>query len=236
MFVRFRQTKTRLQASLIETRWNGGKVHSEHVASLGSVPVPLHPAGRIAFWTKLHQRLEALSNRVDPAQQAAILTAIHARIPMPTQGDQQAVQLDHAQADARFWQSWHETATGDLNQRKELAASAQRAVAECEKSATDFGSFAQEAKERLAAVERGEAVAVPKPMTRKELLKACGMTEADERHAHELSQVANAMEARGVDFIEALCRDAIMVEDRWQRRTVRKLHRDLQRAGMLEPE
>jgi hypothetical protein len=52
---------------------------------------------RMAFWTKLHQRLDALSNRIDAAQRGAILSAIQARIPMPTiDTDQQPVQLEHA--------------------------------------------------------------------------------------------------------------------------------------------
>jgi hypothetical protein len=37
MFVRFRQTPRRLQASLVETRRSNGKVRHEHIASLGSV-------------------------------------------------------------------------------------------------------------------------------------------------------------------------------------------------------
>ena len=79
-----------------------GVLH-EHVASLGSVPRSPSPADRLAFWTKLHQRLNALSNRVDATQRGTILTAVHARIPMPTLDDQQAVQLERAREDARFW-------------------------------------------------------------------------------------------------------------------------------------
>lgn len=37
MFVRFRQTRKRLQASIIETRRADGKVRHEHIAGLGSV-------------------------------------------------------------------------------------------------------------------------------------------------------------------------------------------------------
>jgi hypothetical protein len=49
MHVRFRQTKTRLQASLIQTRREGGRVRNEHVASLGTVDAPASVAGRLAF-------------------------------------------------------------------------------------------------------------------------------------------------------------------------------------------
>jgi hypothetical protein len=61
MFVRFRQTKTRLQASLIETRRIGGKVRHEHIASLGSVPTLPSVADRIVFWQRLHERLANLA-------------------------------------------------------------------------------------------------------------------------------------------------------------------------------
>jgi hypothetical protein len=41
MFVRYRrQSKTRLQLSLIETRRVASKVRHEHIAGLGSVEVP----------------------------------------------------------------------------------------------------------------------------------------------------------------------------------------------------
>ena len=172
MFVRFRQSDRRLQASLAETRRQDGKVRHEHVAGLGSVPIALSPTDRLAFWTKLHQRLDALSNRVDAAQRGAILTAIHARIPMPTLDDQQAVQLERAQADARFWETLAEMHADDIEGHKTLLAMAQRKIAEREPLAADTAAKAQAAKDRLALVEKGEAVAgIPAPMTRADLLE-----------------------------------------------------------------
>jgi hypothetical protein len=59
MFVRFRSTPhvrplpldpRRLQVSVVETRWSGGRVRHEHVASLGSVPREPSVPERIAFW------------------------------------------------------------------------------------------------------------------------------------------------------------------------------------------
>ena len=91
MFVRFRQTARRLQASLTETRRQGGKVRHEHVAGLGSVPLSPSAADRVAFWIRLHQRLNTLSNRIDASQHGAVLTAVHARIPMPTEEEQEEV-------------------------------------------------------------------------------------------------------------------------------------------------
>jgi hypothetical protein len=71
MFVRFRATARRLQASLIETHRRDGKVRHEHVASLGSVPLSLSRADRIAFWTALHPRLAKLDNRLDATAKVA---------------------------------------------------------------------------------------------------------------------------------------------------------------------
>jgi hypothetical protein len=40
VFARFRQTSTRLQVSLVETRRIDGKVLHEHIAGLGSIETP----------------------------------------------------------------------------------------------------------------------------------------------------------------------------------------------------
>ncbi len=150
MFVRFRETVRRLQVSLSSTRRDGGKVRHEHVASLGSAPLSPSAADRIAFWIKLHQRLEALGNRIDAAAQGAILTAIHARIPMPTMDDHQAEQLERARADARFWEALAEMESGGVEGHKELLALTQRTIAEREPLAADNAAKAEAAKARLA--------------------------------------------------------------------------------------
>jgi hypothetical protein len=84
MFVRFRQTKRRLQASLIETSRVGGKVRHEHVGSLGSLPCEPTVQDRFAFWTALRPRLDRLANRIGAEGEAAIIAALTARIPAPT--------------------------------------------------------------------------------------------------------------------------------------------------------
>src|SRR5260370_32395228 len=107
MFVRVRQAAGRLQLSLVETRRDGGKVYHEHVAGLGSVRLPLSPADRIEFWTKLHPRLAKLGNRMDAAMHGKILASVHDRIPMPTADDQRAVQLANTEADVKVWETLH---------------------------------------------------------------------------------------------------------------------------------
>ena len=103
MFVRFRQTKTRLQASLVHTRRVDGKVRYEHVAMLGTSRRAASVAERFAFWQRLHDRLARLGNRLDAATQAKLLGAVHARIPMVTPDEVRALQLANAQADVRLW-------------------------------------------------------------------------------------------------------------------------------------
>ena len=192
MFVRFRETARRLQASLVVTARAEGKVRHEHIGALGSVPRSPSAADRIAFWTKLHQRLDALSNRIDAAQRGAILTAVHTRIPMPTLDDHQGVQLEHARADARFWQSLAEGQADDIEAHKGLLTSTQRSIAERELAAAETAAKAQTAKERLARVEKGEAVAgIPPPLTRKDFLRISGMTETQARHCERVAAIAD---------------------------------------------
>src|ERR1700730_15216416 len=113
MFVRFRETEYRLQLSLVETRRDGGKVRHEHIASLGSIEAPPSVAARIEFWRRLHERVGRLGNRVDPATQAKLLGYVHARVPMVTMEEQQALKLENAETDARFWADIH-----DVNEQR----------------------------------------------------------------------------------------------------------------------
>jgi hypothetical protein len=229
MFVRFRQTARRLQVTLSATRWDAGKVRHEHVAALGSVPLSPSPADRIAFWTKLHQRLDALGNRVDFAQRGAILTAIHARIPMPTMDDHQAVQLERAQADARFWETLAEMHTDDIEGHKGLLAIAQRKIAEGEPLAADTAAKAKAAKDRLARVEQGEDVAgIGPPLTRKDILRLTGMTEAKLRHCERVAGISAAGEAWWQLMVDEAHRRKANVE----RAVVRQVHRIATGGGL----
>ena len=223
MFVRFRETaRRRLQASLSETRREGGKVRHEYVASLGSAPLSPSPADRIAFWTKLHQRLDALGNRIDTARRGAILTAIHARIPMPTMDDHQAVQLELARDDARFWETLAEMGAGDVEGHRELLTLTQRMIAEREPFATDMAVKAEAAKARLARVENGEDVAgIPAPMTRKDLLRISGMTEAEARHCVRVAGIA----AAGDDWWRLMIEEEQRRKAKVETAVVRQLHR-----------
>jgi hypothetical protein len=84
MWVRFRQTKSSLQATLLAGRRVGGRVRSEQVAALGSIKLPLTIDGREGFWRELHATLGRLGNRVPADAQAKIMGGVHARVPMVT--------------------------------------------------------------------------------------------------------------------------------------------------------
>jgi hypothetical protein len=222
MFVRFRQTARRLQVSLTATRWDGGRVRHEHVAGLGSAPLAPSAADRIAFWTKLHQRLDTLGNRVDATQRGPILTAIHARIPMPTMDDHQAVQLERAQAHARFWETLADMQADQIEGNKALLASAQRAIAAGEPLAVDTAAKAKAAKDRLARVEKGEAVAgIPAPLRRADLLRISGMTEAQLQHCERVAGIA----AAGSNWWRLMIDEEERRKAKVEKTVVRKLHR-----------
>src|SRR3954453_19712314 len=171
MFVRFRATARRLHASLVENHRHDGKVRHEHVASLGSVPLGLSRADRIAFWTALHPRLAKLDNRLDATAKGAILAALHARIPMATPDEQQAERLTLAAEGAKQWDTLASVQTATLADKKSLLATIQREVAQLEGGATATKASAEAAKESLAHLERDEDRGIGRPLTRKEMLK-----------------------------------------------------------------
>jgi hypothetical protein len=67
----------------MHTRRVAGKMHSEHIASLGSVDADVSVRERLAFWAKLPERLARLGNRVGPDDRDKIIAALGARIPVP---------------------------------------------------------------------------------------------------------------------------------------------------------
>jgi hypothetical protein len=219
MFVRFRDTPRRLQVSLVATRRDGGRVRHDHLASLGSVPAVPSPDDRITFWTRLHQRLGALSNRIDPAQAGSILAAIHARIPMPTPLERQALQIERARADAQFWESVSAAYADDIEGHRELLATTQRAIAARETKAAEVAAKAQAARDRLARAEQGEDVGTSRPLTRADLRRI--IPPADQRDAARVAEVADVI------GVEAIAAAAVKAQERARKRVIRTLHQKL---------
>jgi hypothetical protein len=230
MFVRFRQTEHRLQVSLVETRRLDGKVHHEHIASLGSIETPPTVPSRITFWQKLHERLGKLSNRVDAATQRKVLGEVHARIPMVTADEQRALQLENAEAEARFWSTFHDMNAEQVEGHKGLAALAERKIADGQSAAADAAAEAAVAKERVERIKRGENVegGLGKPLTLEDyerILHEAGMTTSDIEHCVQVSQVCDAF------GFETMIKAMLEATERARRNVVRRLHRRIDESA-----
>ncbi len=190
MFVRFRQTPRHLQASIVQAVRADGRVRQRHIAALGSVAVPTSPAARLAFWTKLHQRLSALGNRLDSAEQRAVMAAVHARIPMPTPDDRRAVQLEAAEHEARFWTAIGDASAEQAAGMKELATHTAHAAEKAAAAAAENAGKAAQAADRRARAERGEDLGqVGKELTRKDVLRITGWKPSEMRHALRMAEL-----------------------------------------------
>jgi hypothetical protein len=224
MFTRFRQTSSRLQVSLAETRRVDGKVRHEHIASLGSVETPPTVQARIVFWRKLHERLAKLSNRVDAETQGKILGEVHARVPMVTADEQRALQLENAEAEARFWEHFQQTSEEWVDGHKGLAASAERAITNGRANVEKAAANAAVAKERIERIKRGENVegGLGKPLSLEEchhIMREAGLTAGDIKHCVRVHRVSHAF------GFEEMCKAIHEARDRAERNIVRKLHR-----------
>jgi hypothetical protein len=227
MFVRFRQNKCRLQVSLAETHRIDGKVRHGHVAGLGSVEMPPSVEARLKFWQRLHERLAKLSNRVDAAMQGKILGAVQARIPMVTLAEQQALKLENAEADERFWSGQRDMCQATADDHKGLAATVAQAIASNQNAAADAAAKATAAKDRAERIKKGEDVpgGLGKPLTREDYERICreaGMTTSDLRHCERLHELHELVGDAGC---EEVIREIIEAKDRAERTAVRALHR-----------
>jgi hypothetical protein len=176
----------RLQLSLVETRREGGNFCHEHVASLGAIATPQTVAGRVAYWQDLHQRLGRLSDRLDSETQAKILSAVHARVPMPTVDEIHALNLAEAKQHEAAWRMRHVSTEAIVEENKLRFKAAQRLVADGGPLAASAAEEVKAAETRRGRIERGENVLLPgKPPSLKEL----GITPAHARHAMAMASL-----------------------------------------------
>jgi hypothetical protein len=219
MFVRFRKTKCKLQVSLCETRWATRKVRHEHIAQLGSVPVPPSIADRIA-WKRLHERLPKLSNRINADAQAKILGDIHARIPMVTLDGMQALKIENTEAEERVWSSIHAMHEEKVGGQKELIAATERAIAGGSELMTKAAAQIADAKDRAKRLRKGEDVpgGLAKPLTLEDFFKA-GLTKEELRRCEQMHAVCEAL---GFETVLKLLHTE---RDQAEWRALRALHR-----------
>jgi hypothetical protein len=226
MFVRFRQTKHRLQVSLVETRRVADRVRHEHVASLGAVPVPPSLQDRLAFWQRLHERLSRLSNRVPTDIRGKVLGDIHARIPMVTLDQVQAAKIEAAEADEQFLSRLHGMHTEQMEGHGRLIAGAEGQLAAQKAEAEKCAAAATEAKDRIERLKRGEDVAsgLTKPDWEK-MLRESGWTTRAVNYARLLAEVSNAF--GNEEVLKVVWERREKVAEREEMRIVRRLKRYL---------
>jgi hypothetical protein len=231
MFVRFRQTPYRLQLSIVETRRANGKVRHEHVASLGSVPQPLTVAKRVTFWAGLHERLGRLSNRLDAAARAKLMDEVHARVPMVTADERQAMQLEAARTNAKQQAALRDVLTDEATSHRLTAKNAATREAITKAAADALDNQAKTSQAHVEAIERGETVegAADEPEDLRALLKTLGFTAADLRHFQWMA--ATIPEDRLSDVAEELTRLRSKSERRRLKRAARTV---LRRHGLEE--
>jgi hypothetical protein len=170
--------------------------------------------------------LAKLANRVGAAMQGKILGEIHGHIPMVTPDEQRAVQLENAEADARFWADHRDFSEAQVEGHRALAATVETAIAGGQAVATDAGAKAATAKDRVERLKRGEDVpgGLGKPLTWKDAERICreaGLTRADMRDASRMHEVSTAFGFETV--MEMIHAD----RDRAEKATVRRLARKL---------
>jgi hypothetical protein len=202
MFVRFRQVRHRLIVNLVETRRVGGKVRSEHIARLGSValPEPIAVLERARFWRELKVRFrdlaDRLANRVSADDRRKALKAVHARIPKPTEADEQAAERDGAIEQERrmiaYWEKERAAA-------QDMVAEHRKIVEQCEQEIAAFAGLSDTAEKRMRAHQarflalvRGEPVKPSESLTREDfmrIVKEAGWTAADIRRCKRLADL-----------------------------------------------
>jgi hypothetical protein len=188
MFVRFRQTRSSLQATLLLGRRVGGRVRQEQIAALGSVKMPLTVDGREAFWRKLHELLARLGNRIPPEAQAKIMGEVHSRIPMVTADDRREHEIALADRERQVWNGLQ----GILAERAEgmdgVAASATASAAADREGASDAGARAAAAAGRVDRLRRGDDdVSRGQEVDLETILREAGWTTAKLNHCHVLA-------------------------------------------------
>jgi hypothetical protein len=173
----------RLLVGLIENHRVAGKISQEHVADLGAIDGHMLPgfyAGldpataaqvqgpkwmrrsvreRGWFWDALHDRLSRLANRIDAEARGKIMGAVHARIPMLTVDEREALPKWEAEEELKAWQSLHTDMTEHATDLLETATYLEKSIIRDRENAVALqdvaGMAAEYAKDVRNAIEQG---------------------------------------------------------------------------------
>jgi hypothetical protein len=193
--------------------------------------VPPTVADRLAFWRKVEDRLAKLGNRISADEAAPIRGALFARIPMPTADEQAAAQLANAQADAKLFATLHDMHAAIVADHQRLAGTVDSKIADSRAVLAEAAARLTAARERVAAIERGEVVAggLGKPMTADDMiriLKADGWTDADIDHMRVVTLLS---EVGGEVAFETFLQELALRQDRAAKTAARAVLKQISR-------
>jgi hypothetical protein len=114
---------------------------------------------RLAFWRKVEERLAKLGNRISADDAPRIRGALFERIPMPSADEQAAVRLANARTDAKLFAALHDMHAAVVADHERFAGTVDSKIAEGRAVLAEAAARLSAARERVAAIERGEAVA-----------------------------------------------------------------------------
>jgi hypothetical protein len=150
MFVRFRNHGARLNVTLVRTRRVAGKVRSEHVAALGSVPLDGADRFAVRDRTELWRRLHVNVANLPPENQGRLMAAVHARVPLPTEEERGAAALAEAEHDTAFRQTCHASSLEQIENCRTLIAIPEKQIAEQQEGAKREAEHAERATAKAA--------------------------------------------------------------------------------------
>ena len=222
--------RPRLQISLRECRRVDGKPRSEHIASLGSIALPMTIAGRVEFYRRASERFSGLANRIGADDKKKIVAALRARIQPVTDDDIRTVQRENTEADERLWSALQGMNAERAEGNKALAAMASRKGAEADAQAKYAAEKAASLKDRLDRLAKGEDVkgGLSKPLTLEDyerILKDAGWSRSD-------INFSKALVLTEPEF-EEYCKRASELRERREKVDRWKVLRQIQRARPL---
>ena len=162
----------RLQVSLVENKRVDGKVRQEHIADLGAIDgymLPsFYPDGapqdeawtrqsvrlRDAFWQNIEQVLSRLGNRIDPEYRNELRAAIHARIPMLTVDEREALPKWQTKEQVFAWHRMADMYVSLITQAEKDSAQHEQAIKHLREGIAQFQPAVDQITEWTNEVDR----------------------------------------------------------------------------------